>query len=117
MQTEPLLGYERLDVYKLAIELLADAFRITSSLPKGHGALADQFRRAALSVPLNIAEGSGRPTELDAARHYGIARGSALECGAIIDALKVIGLVTPEVAADARSRVVRIVQMLSRMCR
>ncbi len=117
MQDEPLLGYERLDVYKLSIELLAEAYKIAGDLPKGQGPVADQFRRASVSVPLNIAEGTGRPTDLDAARHYGIARGSALECGAIVDALKVMGLLAPEIARCTRMRIVRIVQMLSRMCR
>ena len=117
MEHEPLLAYERLDVYRVSIEVLAAAHKITSALPKGHAPLADQFRRAAISVPLNIAEGTARPTDADAARHYGIARGSALECGAILDALKALGLVTPSLALATRSQIVRVVQMLSRMCR
>jgi four helix bundle protein len=37
----------------------------------------EQLRRAALSVPLNIAEAAGRNTDVDAARHYAIARASS----------------------------------------
>ena len=39
-------------------------------VPRGHSALADQLRRAAMSVPLNIAETQGRTGEADRARRY-----------------------------------------------
>jgi four helix bundle protein len=80
-----MLSYKKLDVYKCAIELLALAARVLESLrrSKGSGIIADQLRRAALSVPLNIGEGVGKATQADQAKHYVIARGSAMECGAI----------------------------------
>ena len=51
-----MLDYERLDVYRCAIEFLRIAFTLVAKLPRGHGALADQLRRAGRSIPLNIAE-------------------------------------------------------------
>jgi four helix bundle protein len=71
------------DVYQCAVRLLACCARLNDDIPRGYGVLADQLRRASLSVPLNIAEGSGRLGRADAARSYSIARGSAMECGAI----------------------------------
>jgi four helix bundle protein len=112
-----MLGYQRLDVYQCAIRLLAECARLSHDTPKGYGALADQLRRAALSVPLNIAEGAGRPAARDAARCYGIARGSAMECGAILDALGAIGSGDAESRSAALGLVVRIVEMLTKMCR
>jgi len=112
-----LFSHERLDVYRLACEFLAFAVALCATFPRGHGALADQFRRAALSVPLNIAEGCGRTTPEDAARHHGIARGSALECAAVPDALRILGLVEPDAAREARTKLLREVQMLSKMSR
>jgi len=59
--------YKRLDVYNCAIELLALAAEILESIAKtkGNAVLADQLKRAALSVPLNIGEGAGKSTPAD----------------------------------------------------
>ena len=75
------------------------------------------MRRAALSIPLNIAEALGKPGEQDRARFYAIARGSAMECGAIIDACLLLGATTPQDATRAEALLERIVAMLSKMCR
>jgi four helix bundle protein len=112
----PTFPFEKLDVYQRAAELLAVTARITSDLPSGNSALADQLRRAALSVPVNIAEGVGRSSFADRRRHYAIARGSAMECAAILDACRILELATPERIADGRLLLLRVVQMLSRMC-
>ncbi|MBM4321616.1 MAG: four helix bundle protein, partial [Deltaproteobacteria bacterium] len=42
-----------------------------------------QLRRASISTPVNIAEGSGKTKEPDQQRYYAIARGSAMECAAL----------------------------------
>ena len=112
-----MLFYQRLDVYQCAIRLLADCARLSADVPKGYAPLADQLRRASLSIPLNIAEGTGRAQPADAARFYGIARGSAMECGAILDALAAVGMGEQEGLQDAAGLVVRVVEMLTRMCR
>jgi hypothetical protein len=51
----PLLDFERLDVYRVALEFQALATSI--ALPAGHRELRDQLDRAALSIVLNTAEG------------------------------------------------------------
>ena len=53
-------AFERLDVYQRAIAFLVVAARIISELPGGNASLTDQLRRAALSVPVNLAEGVER---------------------------------------------------------
>jgi len=80
-----MLDYERLDVYKKAIEFFSIAIKIMDKLPKGYSSLNDQFKRASLSIGLNIAEGSGKIKVFDRRRYYSIARGSAMESGAILD--------------------------------
>lgn len=117
MSAEPSLDYEKLDVYQVALQFLALTAHIVADLPGGYSAYADQLRRAALSIVLNIAEGVGRTQIADRRRFYTIARGSAMECGALVDAFRILGL-TPEGRLDqAKVLVVRVVSMLTRMCR
>jgi four helix bundle protein len=112
-----MLAFQRLDVYQCAVKLLALAARICDELPRGYKGLADQLRRAAISVPLNIAEATGRTTDTDSARFFGIARGSAMECGAILDAVGVIGGATESHRLEAARLVVRVVEMLTKLSR
>src|SRR5687767_10976000 len=88
-----MLGFQKLDVYQRASEFFALSADISAEVPRGHAALLDQLRRAASSVSLNIAEASGRVTPGDKARGYSIARGSAMECAACLDALLILKVV------------------------
>src|SRR5690348_14398970 len=106
-----MFGFQNLDVYRCASEFLAVATRLADRAPRGYSTLADQLRRAALSIPLNIAEGSGKFGN-DAKRSYAIARGSALECAAIVDAFEIVGSEEVEAIARGRELLVRIVSML-----
>lgn len=83
-----MLHYEKLDVYQVSIQFVATAVAMSEQIPKGYAALADPLRRAAWSIPLNIAEGVGKPSVSDQARFHAIARGSAMECGAILDVVR-----------------------------
>ena len=80
-----MLSFQRLDVYQRAIAFLALASEIIEELARGHAERADQLIRAAESIIRNIAEGAGRWSEADTAKHYRIARGEAMECAASLD--------------------------------
>ncbi len=112
-----MLHFKQLDVYKCAIEFLALTTEILEKLPRGHARLANQFDDASMSVALNIAEGVGKTTEPDQAKFFAIARGSAMECGAIVDVCNVRGLATADLTARAEALVIRLVQMLSKLAR
>lgn len=112
-----MLAYEKLDVYRCAIEFLAISTSIVKGLPKGNAALADQLRRAGMSIPLNIAEAAGKTTTGDRKRFSAIARGSAMECGAILDVCRVLGVADESEAKRGKALLVRIVAMLTKMCR
>ena len=97
------LHHEKLDVYRAATTFVAIALPVSNGYPKGYSSLGDQLRRAATSIPLNIAEGYGRHTEADRFRHYDIARGSAHECGAILDIAKQIGMIDEAKHTEAKA--------------
>ena len=109
-----MFGFQRLDVYRCSVQFLALAVANAGRAPRGFATLSDQLRRAALSVPLNIAEGSGK-TDRDAARFYTIARGSALECAAILDVLEALGAATSEDLRPCRELLELIVSMLTKL--
>ena len=111
------LDYENLDVYRCSLEFLAFAFQVIDSLQRGDGELRDQLRRASISVVLNIAEGAGKSSAPDRARFHAIARGSAMECGALVDVGVVAGRRDPAAAQRGKALLVRSVSRLTRMCR
>ena len=111
------LSFQRLDVYKCATDFLVLAAEISASTVRGNAPLLDQLRRAATSVTLNIAEAAGRTGKADAARAYAIARGSAMECAAILDALRALSSLTPGNHERGDLLLERIVAMLTRLCR
>jgi four helix bundle protein len=112
-----MLSFQRLDVYQRSIDFIALTHAVTAGVPRGHASAIDQLRRAATSVSLNIAEAAGRRGAADAARAYAIARGSAMECAAALDALKAMGIVEERLYAEGTRLLERVVAMLTKMCR
>ncbi len=69
--------FKDLVVWQKAIELVVDIYRITEYLPREElYSLSDQIRRAAVSVPSNIAEGQQRGSAKEFGRFLSIAKGS-----------------------------------------
>ena len=108
-------GFEKLDVYQCSLDFLEIAYGLVERLPKGHATLADQLRRSSLSVPLNIAEGTGKSSPAERSRYYQISRGSALECAAIINCCTRLEMFDQQTLLTARSLLIRIVKMLSKL--
>jgi four helix bundle protein len=111
------LDHEKLDVYRCGIAFLTLALRLLSRLGRGDAEIRDQLKRAAMSVVLNIAEGTGKTAVADRARYYAAARGSALECGALLDVCLLAGRAGTEQVREGKALLVRIVSMLTKMCR
>ena len=109
-------GHEKLDVYRAAIVYVGWVYRYCESL-KGHRNAKDQLLRASQAIPLNIAEGNGKATKGDRRRFFEIARGSALECGAIQDVLYVCGSLSAEENERQKKTLDRIVAMLTKLGR
>jgi four helix bundle protein len=109
---EPQLSPERLDSYRVALEFSVIASHL---VPRGHRDVRDQLTRPALSISANLAEGCGRRAPADKAHFYAIARGSAMECAAIVDVIRSLGFSPAAACKDARWLLVRIVQMLTKL--
>lgn len=105
--------FEDLEVYRRSLLFANNAYQITRSWPREHlYGLADQLRRAALSIPLNIAEGSSR-SKKDFNRFLNIARGSCYECVPLIGIALQQGLISKEQKERLYAELTEISKMIS----
>lgn len=73
-------SFEKLEVWQLSKTLSIDIYSITKHFPKDEFfGLSNQMRRASISIPSNIAEGSGRKSNKDYAHFINLAYGSLME--------------------------------------
>ena len=109
-------GHRELEVWRCAVELSTRAYQLTGKLPASErSGLTSQIRRAAASVPANIAEGSGRLYPKEYVRHISIARGSLMELDAHLAVAVNAGLLASTDAAPAIQLIDRIGRMLTRL--
>jgi four helix bundle protein len=109
------LDHEKLTVYQIAIEFVILADIVIEHLPRGRAYLSDQLQRAALSIPLNIAEGAGEYAIDEKARFYRMAKRSATECGGILDVCQRLQLVEESRYTKGRELLISIVSILIKM--
>ena len=114
MDPETRLDHERLDAYRVAVELDALVVAMARRAPRGHVWLGDQAQRASGSVVLNLAEAMGREGA-DRARALRISRGSALEVDAALTLLLHRGGCAPSDRDAAKGLNIRVVAMLTRL--
>ncbi len=106
--------HERLVVFRKAEEFAVWADELAGNLPPGSSHLADQLRRAAISIPLNIAEGATEFSPKEKVRFYRIALRSAGECSAILSLLRRRSALND---SAARTLLLEIVAMLIALCK
>ena len=86
------LNHQKLEVYSYSKSFVLESYKLTKILPDYEKfGMISQIRRAALSVHLNIAEGSSRKSETERKRYYEISRGSIIEIDAAIDIAHELG--------------------------
>jgi four helix bundle protein len=110
-----MFDHERLEVYQVSIDFVVIANDVVENLPRGRGKLSDQLSRASLSIPLNVAEGGGLFMKGEKQRSYRIARGSAMECAAILDVCIRLELAPENICMQAKEMLLRIVSMLTKL--
>ena len=110
--------YHKLKVWEKAHALAMDVHRMAGTFPRVEGiALVAQLRRAALSIPANIAEGAGKPGNAEFRRFLNIALGSAAETHYHLLVARDLGLLDPAVYDDLAVRATEIRRMLSGLIR
>jgi four helix bundle protein len=73
-------NYKRLEVWKVAIDLVSEVYKLSKKLPKEEMfALTSQIKRCSVSIASNIAEGAGRNGRKEFVNFLGIASGSCCE--------------------------------------
>ncbi len=104
-----------LDVYQRALEFAGIVNSMLVPTPRGHSDLADQLRRAADSIVLNICEGAGELSPKEKARLYRIARRSATECVGAIDLFGARKVLTEDQLEASHALLDRILAMLTKL--
>ena len=81
-----MFGFQTLDVYHKATQFHVDCKNLLTQITTTKN-VNDQLTRASHSIPLNIAEGSGKFSSLDRKNYFTTARASVFECASILEIL------------------------------
>lgn len=110
--------HRKLDVWNEAVGFVVDVYQATRSFPKTEQyALADQLRRAAVSIPSNIAEGAARQTRKEFIQFLYVARGSASEIDTQLEVARRLNYITDEAKGELDTRLGAIGKMLTGLIR
>jgi four helix bundle protein len=111
-------NFRDLEVWRLSHELVLRIYRLTSAFPhEEQFSLTSQARRAAVSIPANIAEGCGRGSNRDFSRFLQIAAGSASELEYHLLLSRDLGFLSAPDYESVTSHAVRAKKMLSALIR
>lgn len=111
MQTS---DYKNLKVWQKAMDLTVEIYSLIKLLPREETyALADQMRRAVVSIPSNIAEGHGRNSDKEFIKFLSISRGSLLELETQIEICHRLGYFKANQTDSASSLMIEISKMLN----
>jgi four helix bundle protein len=94
-------GYEKLEIWQMGMDVVCSVYSVAINLPKSEAfGLASQLRRAAVSIPANIAEGYGRELPGAYAASLRIARGSLFEVRTLVEIARRLEMIaTPDAEA------------------
>ena len=107
-------GHRGLVAWQKAMELVTEIYRMTRDFPKDElYGLVSQLRRAAVSVPSNLAEGYGRNSRNEFHQFVGVARGSLADVETQIEIAKNLHYVSEESCSEMLSRVDEVGRLLT----
>jgi four helix bundle protein len=92
--------FRKIEAYQLAIQLVSEVYKLTKTFPRDElFGLISQLRRAAVSVPANIAEGATRKTKKEYLQFLYTAKGSMAEIECHLEISKNLGYMSNEQGA------------------
>jgi four helix bundle protein len=109
--------FEKLEVYQVVKSQNMKALAEISKSAVIDQYIKDQWKRASLSILLNLAEGTGRMSVQDKKHYYTMARGSVFECAAILDLLHEQKLISEDFYTDIYAGYEQCSKMLLAMYR
>jgi four helix bundle protein len=110
--------YTDLQVWQAAMDLAEDVYRITKLFPKEETyGLTVQLRRAAVSVPSNIAEGKGRSSEKELSQFLCHSRGSLFEIETQVNLARRLGYLDAQQAEAILKKATSVGQLLNGLLR
>jgi four helix bundle protein len=106
---------QNLQIWREGMQIVKCAYSLSGAWPRRelHG-LTAQLRRAAVSIPSDLAEGVGRGTPRESARFAQIALGSAYELDTLLQLSAELGLSTPDQISGLREHLSSVVKRISR---
>ena len=111
-------SYRDLRVWQYGMDLVVECYRATRTFPKDElYGLVSQMRRAAVSIPSNIAEGHGRLYTGQYLQHVSVANGSLMELETQILISARLGFLTAEETKTLLSRTADLGRMLAGLLR
>lgn len=106
-------GFRNLIVWQKSHQLALDIYKLTAEFPNEEKfGITSQIQRAAVSIPNNIAEGSGRKSNKEFAQFLSISLGSANEVEYLIELSKDLGLIKLKTAEPLFALIGEIQSML-----
>ncbi len=111
-------NYRDLDTWKRAMDLVEEVYEATRMFPREElYSLTNQVRRAAVSVPSNIAEGQGRESDKEFLHHLAIAYGSLCEVETQVIIAERLKYLEPQHTAKLLSRTGEVGRLLNGLSR
>ncbi len=109
-------SYRKLNVYQLSKNLVTDVYKLVEKFPKAETyALSDQMRRAVISIPSNIAEGTSKASPKEQFHFIEIAYGSLMEIMCQAEIAFDQHYITQDDLSLIEEKIVSIYKMLSSM--
>lgn len=109
-------NYKDLDLYKAAKDLVLSVYALLRKFPKEEQyALCDQLRRAAISIPSNIAEGMGRVSTKEQIHFSEIAYGSLREVDCQLDIATDLEYISNEELLEIENKLEKVAALIAGM--